>query len=541
MVDSRASAISARIGSFVRTPMVVRTVAAAIGGVLMWAAFPPRNLWFLGIASFAVLALSLKDVPRFRDGFLYGFAYGLGFFLPLLPWIGVYVGPLPWVALAVVMSLYTGLFGVLAVRLIRLPAWPLWFALAWVTVEWARSSFPFGGFPWGRAAFGQVGGPMLSLASLGGAPLVSFALALTGAGLAAVVTWAVAAPRQWTRLIPALIMTLVTPIVAALLWPSVDSRNDSDDQITIAAIQGNVPRLGLDFNSQRRAVLDNHVRETIALAAAVRAGEQPRPDLVIWPENASDIDPTVNEDAAEQITMASVAIDAPILVGTLVQNPDGRPTNTVLVWDGRQASDGLQIQGRYDKQIIQPFGEYLPWRSFFTHFSSYAASAGNFKPGSGPGVVEVETYTGKSVTVGISTCWEIAFDRSARKAVQSGAEFLAVPTNNATFGRTQMTYQQLAMSQLRAVEHGRAVVVAATTGVSAIVAPDGHTTARSGFFEPAMMVESIPLHTDQTIATKVGPWPERLAVLLTVCGFLFLVVPGIRLRGWSKEEHGDGA
>jgi len=516
-------------------------VAAAIGGLLMWAAFPPRDLWFLGIVSLMVLALSLKDVTRYRDGFLYGFAYGLGFFLPLLPWVGVYVGPLPWVALAVVMSLYTGVFGVLAIRLLRLPAWPLWFALAWVTVEWARSSFPFGGFPWGRAAFGQLGGPMVSLASLGGAPLVSFAVALTGAGLAAVLRWALTAPRQWNRLVPALIMTLLTPIVAAFLWPSVDARNSSDNEITVAAIQGNVPRLGLDFNDQRRAVLDNHVRETMALAAAVQAGEQPKPDIVIWPENASDIDPTTNEDAAEQITMASIAVDAPILVGTLVRNPDGRPTNTVLVWDGRKASDGTQIQGRYDKQIIQPFGEYLPWRSFFTHFSSYAESAGNFKPGTGPGVVDVETNSGKTVRVGVSTCWEIAFDRSARKAVLSGAEFLSVPTNNATFGRTQMTYQQLAMSQLRAIEHGRAVVVAATSGVSAIVAPDGHTTVRSGFFEPAMLVETIPLHTDETVATTIGPWPERLAVLLTVCGFLFLVVQGIRLRGWSKEEHGDGA
>jgi apolipoprotein N-acyltransferase len=338
----------------------------------------------------------------------------------------------------------------------------------------------------------------------------------------------------------AVILVVLTPVVAAALWPSVTDRNTSDDTIVVAAIQGNVPRLGLDFNDQRRAVLDNHVRETVRLADAVKAGDAPQPSIVLWPENASDIDPTVNEDAAEEITAASAAVGAPILVGTLVRNPDGRPTNTVLVWDGRRGN-GEQIRGRYDKQIIQPFGEYLPWRSFFTHFSSYADQAGNFKAGTGPGVVEVETAGGKTVTVGVSTCWEIAFDRSARKAVESGAQFLSVPTNNATFGRTQMTYQQLAMSQLRAVEHGRAVVVAATSGVSAIIAPDGHTTSRSGFFEPATLEGSIPLHTDKTIATRIGPWPERLAVLLGVCAFLVLLVPGIRFGGWSKEEHGDGA
>jgi apolipoprotein N-acyltransferase len=381
---------------------------------------------------------------------------------------------------------------------------------------------------------------MLSLASIGGAPLVSFAVALTGAALASVVTALLHRPVGWRPVGVAVVLAVLTPVIAAALWPSVTDRNTSDDTIVVAAIQGNVPRLGLDFNDQRRAVLDNHVRETLRLADAVKAGEAPQPSIVLWPENASDIDPTANEDAAEEITAASAAVGAPILVGTLVRNPDGRPTNTVLVWDGRRG-DGDQIRGRYDKQIIQPFGEYLPWRSFFTHFSSYADQAGNFKAGTGPGVVEVETAGGKTVTVGVSTCWEIAFDRSARKAVRSGAQFLSVPTNNATFGRTQMTYQQLAMSQLRAVEHGRAVVVAATSGVSAIIAPDGHTTSRSGFFEPATLEGSIALHTDNTIATEVGPWPERLAVLLGVCAFLVLLVPGIRFGGWSKEEHGDGA
>lgn len=533
--------LPARLAAVATRPWVIRTAVSIAGGVLMWAAFPPRNLWFLGILSLALLAGALNGVARFRDGFWYGFVYGLGFFLPLLPWIGVYVGPLPWVALAIVLSLYTGLFGVLAVRTTTLPVAPVWFALTWVAVEWARSSFPFGGFPWGRAAFGQIGGPMLSLASVGGAPMVSFGVALTGAALTALVGALLHSPRRWQSLVLPLVLALVAPVIAGALWPNVDSRNTSDDEITVAAIQGNVPRLGLDFNSQRRAVLDNHVRETLRLAEAVKSGDVEQPDIVIWPENASDIDPTTNEDAAKEITSASLAINAPIMVGTLVENPDGRPTNTVLVWDGRRAIDGQQIQGRYDKHIIQPFGEYLPWRSFFTHFSSYAEQAGNFKAGTGPGVVEVEGSDGKSVTVGVSTCWEIAFDRSARGAVRSGAEFLSVPTNNATFGRTQMTYQQLAMSQLRAVEHGRAVVVAATSGVSSIIGPDGHSISRSGFFEPAALVNTIPLHTSQTIATTIGPWPERLAVLLAICAFLFLLAPGVRFRGWSKEEHGDGA
>ena len=88
----------------------------------------------------------------------------------------------------------------------------------------------------------------------------------------------------------------------------------------------------------------------------VEAGTLPRPDLVLWPENASDISPMANADAAQEITDASVSVGAPIVFGTLLADgPEGRPTNTVLVWDQQRGP-----VDRYDKHIIQPFGEYLP-------------------------------------------------------------------------------------------------------------------------------------------------------------------------------------
>ena len=144
-----------------------------------------------------------------------------------------------------------------------------------------------------------------------------------------------------------------------------------------------MPRLGLDFNAQRRAVLDNHVRETLRLADDVRAGRAPQPTVVIWPENSSDIDPIANRDAADQIGVAADAIRAPILVGAVVAAPgytqdDPQATNTVIVWD--------PVGGpgeRHDKKIVQPFGEYLPWRGFFRLLSSFADRAGYFVPGVG--------------------------------------------------------------------------------------------------------------------------------------------------------------
>jgi apolipoprotein N-acyltransferase len=283
-----------------------------------------------------------------------------------------------------------------------------------------------------------------------------------------------------------------------------------DPSITVAAIQGNVPRLGLEFNAQRRAVLDNHVRETMRLAEDVREGRAPQPAFVIWPENSSDIDPLANPDAASQITAASEAIHAPILVGAVVAAPgytrdNPAASNSVIVWDGANGPGE-----RHDKQIIQPFGEYLPWRGFFKHLSSYADRAGYFVPGSGDGTVHAA-----GVTVGVTTCWEVIFDRAARESVLNGAQLLAVPSNNATFDEA-MSAQQLAFGRLRAVEHDRYVVVAGTVGISAVIAPDGRELVSTGFFEPAYLDVPIRLKSSLTPATRWGPSIEGLLVVVGV-------------------------
>lgn len=529
-----------------RVILLLRTCVAALAGIAMWAAFPPRNLWFLAVVSLGLLAAVLGGGrPRARTGLWLGFVFGLAFFVPLLPWIGVYVGPLPWLALAGALSVYTALFGLVAVISMRLPVPPIWFTLSWLLVEAVRSAFPFGGFPWGRAAFSQVDGPLLPLASVAGAPGLSAAVALLGASTAWLCQVMIRAIRDGehhgrrtvrTAAI-AVVLALIGPVAAIALTPDTVDRNVASSSVRVAAVQGNVPRLGLDFNAQRRAVLDNHVRQTELLAAAVRAGTADQPDFVAWPENASDISPLTNPDAAAEITAASVSVGAPILVGTLVMNPDGRHTNTVLVWDQQRGP-----VDRYDKHIIQPFGEYLPWRGFFRLFSSYADLAGDFRPGSGSSTLTVPGRSGP-VQVGVSTCWEVAFDRSARKAVDDGAQILYIPTNNATFGRTEMTYQQLAMSQVRAVEHGRATVVAATSGVSAIIDPDGMITQESGIFTPAVLSSQLPLHDDRTLATRLGDWPMTVAVVISVIGFLFALTRHTRfsLRSLSRVSTDGGA
>ena len=271
-----------------------------------------------------------------------------------------------------------------------------------------------------------------------------------------------------------------------------------EPSVNVAAVQGNVPRLGLEFNAQRRAVLDNHVRETLQLAEDVRAGRAPQPLFVIWPENSSDIDPLANPDAASRSRSRRRRSRRRSWSAACSRRRATRPTTRCRP---TRSSSGIPQTGpgdRHDKQIVQPFGEYLPWRSFFKHLSPYADRAGYFVPGSGTGVVHAA-----GVPIGVTTCWEVIFDRAPREAVRNGAQLLAVPSNNATFNEA-MSAQQLAFARLRAVEHDRYVIVAGTTGISAVIAPDGRVLARTGFFEPAYLDMPIRLKTQLTRRDAVG-------------------------------------
>jgi apolipoprotein N-acyltransferase len=521
---------------------------AIVAGLALCMSFPPVGWWYLAIAAFATLAwLLMRESTTLAGGFGYGFLFGLAFYLPLLPWISGLVGAFPWIMLAAMEALFPALFGLAAIAVRRLSGWPFWFAAVWAAVEWLKSTVPFGGFPWGIVGFSQTDGPLLAIAQLGGAPLLSFAVVLVGFSLAAVTFEVV----KWWRhndesqkgappavVLPGVCISAVL-LTTALAWPHVRHSGvgaGDDPAITIAAIQGNVPRLGLEFNAQRRAVLDNHVRETAQLADDVRAGRAPQPIVVFWPENSSDIDPLANPDARDEISIAAADVKAPILVGGVVAadgySPDNPvATNSVIVWNPATGP-----ADRHDKKIVQPFGEYLPWRGFFRHLSSFADRAGYFVPGDGNGVVNAA-----GVPIGVTTCWEVIFDRAARESVLNGAQLLAVPSNNATFTQA-MSEQQLAFGRLRAIEHDRYVVVAGTTGISAIIAPDGRELAHTAFFEPAYLDMQVRLKTQLTLATRWGPEIQGLLVVLGVAAVIAAILHnGSFVRRLGRRSNDKGA
>ncbi len=486
-------------------------VGLVLGAVLALA-FPPYGWWPLAPLVVAMSTLLVRP-DQVRRALLLGLGTGVGFFLVLLRWMQV-VGTDAWIALSVLEACFFALlFGGLA--LVRgLPWWPVWAACLWVLCDLAREYLPFGGFPWGRLAFAQAESPYRALASLGGPAALTFTVSLTGALLAA----AVAGNRLASRAALAL-AAVALPGLGLLLPLPVDGPTT-----TLAVIQGNVPTSGLDAFGQRQAVLDNHARATRRLAAEIAAGRAPRPALVIWPENASDLDPYADPGAAAVIQGAVDAVGVPVLVGAVITNPADPATvlNVGILWAPTgSASPGPGQQ--YAKRHPVPFGEYLPFRSQLSRvIKRFDRIPRDFAAGSEPGL-----FTVGQLRIGDVICFEVAYDQLVRDVLAESAQVLVVQTNNATYGRTGQPEQQFAMARLRAIETGRSVVVAATSGISGVIAPDGVVVAGSREFETWTYNGPVTTRTQTSVASRVGAGPERIVGIL---GVVALVAATVRRR-----------
>ena len=532
--------------------VVARVLLAVVGGALLAAAFPPLGWWWVAPLAVAALTASTVTTKRTRGAFGLGVLGGATFFLFLLSWIRI-LGPDAWIALAVVCALWFGLLGVLTRVLVRLPYWPVWVAGAWIVQEALRDRIPYGGFPWGRLAYSQGDAPTVSFASLAGAALVTFVVALAGALLCwaalRLVGWnpaaAIRVPSESSRAprlgpttsaIGAVPLAIGLCLVGIAIPRPVDGQSEGGPaSARVALIQGSVPGSGLNAMAERRAVLNNHVRETQRLAAQVVAGEVPAPELVIWPENSTDIDPLNDRAAREAISSAAGAIGVPILVGAVVRSPStpGTLWNVGIVWDPVTGPGDY-----YVKRHPVPFGEYIPGRSVLQRFiSRFDQVPYDFSPGDQPGVLQV----GPALLADV-ICFEIAYDDVVRDAVLAGGRAISVQTNNATYttdepGGAAQSEQQAAMSQVRAVEHGRAVMIAATSGITAYIDPAGEVVEQAPLLEASSLVVDVPLRDSFTIADRVGHWPEWLVFLIVIGGVSLSV---IRHRRAEPQNLGSG-
>lgn len=519
--------------------------AAAAGGFALDLANPGVSAWPLVFPAIALMLVSWWH-QRAGLGLLAGAVAGAAFWFPQLGWLTLYLGPIPWLGLGAVMTAWVALQGWLTglatrgiaalgaragagARAIRwvIPSQAVAPAAIWVLRESVQGSWPYGGFPWGRIAVVFAETPFGPLASwLGFAGLSGIAVLACAAIVA--VLWGPLAVRRAHRLGEAAHgnpnrPVTVAPGIGNLAGPGAlggvgaalavalgfsalalvpPAGLEHTGELRVAAIQGN-SKSGIFDDRENGDVYADHVTATEELLDELESSGD-AVDVIVWPENAGEFGLTENPLRGREVALLSQRAGAPIVVGTVLRDADGTFTNSSVVWGPRGQEDPLSAT-RYDKRFPVPFAEYMPNRDFFHAIVPDLVDLVQleYEVGEREPVLPLDTPSGE-LLAGVAICFDIIFDEQAVRMVGDGAGVILAPTNNADFGRTDESVQQLQIARLRAIETGRVVVNTSTVGTSRIIAADGTDLDGLEPFTRGAMVATAPLVSGETPALRFG-------------------------------------
>ena len=478
---------------------LLRISAAIAGGFISSLAFPRENIPALIFVSVALLSISVRGL-RFWSAWFLGFIGGAAFYLSQIEWLSLYLGPVPWLALSILEALIFA-FGLATVAIIwgwldrKVPGSSHWkptlislaIATIWTAREWISISFPYGGFPWSRLSQTQSDTYLADWVFIGGLGLLTFVVAFVAVQ---VLVWIVDFGYQRSKPKFASIFLVSAALLAPLLInPGTQAEEGT---VTIGAVQGNA-NAGLFSNETPGKILQNHLDATELLKDSELYEDL---ELVVWPENASDLSPFSSNRARAAITnLVDKEIKSPLVFGTITERGD-EVFNSSILWLPETGPVDY-----YDKKRPVPFAEYVPNRDFWYQLAPdlIGLVSRGYTFGTRDGIFEL----GKQ-KYGALICFEIAIDDIGRDLVADGAQIILSQTNNADFGRSDETYQQAAFARLRAIETGRYVVNISTVGVSAIYASDGKIVDEIPTFEPGAMIEELPLRSSITPAMRLG-------------------------------------
>lgn len=509
-----------------------RPSVALLGGLLAGPALPRAGIWPLIFASVGMLIWSVRRVG-FWAGFGIGFIGGAAFYASQSVWMSAYLGPEPWLALAVLEGIIFG-FGMGAIALIwrnhdsnasRLGIWdkPLLItalALAWVAREWLSGHLPYGGYQWSRLGQPVVGTVFERWAFWGGISAVSLAVAIVAITAFVIIDSLLASAKTlgstnlgiWKRS-KAPTLAIMIPALVAILVPIFtvvpNGQNGQSRLVKVAAVQGNA-NAGLFANPIPGSILAKHARESNRLSKDPNAKNL---DFVVWPENASDQDPLTNPMAALQIyRVSNQLLKSPLFVGAVTWKGN-LAFNSVLLFDPNKSEVAF-----YNKRRPVPFAEYVPDRPFWYSLAPDLIGLINhgFTAGNRAGIFQVSDYK-----VGSLICFEIGIDDLSHDLVSNGAQIILSQANNSDFGHTDETFQQESLARLQAIATGRSVVHVSTVGVTELILPNGQITQQIPAFKPGYVLGKLPLSTYLTPAMRFYGWADVLALASTSI-FLFM-------------------
>jgi apolipoprotein N-acyltransferase len=398
-----------------------------------------------------------KTNRHFTSVFVFAFVFNA----IALHWSSTFVGSLPWIILAFGLSLFYLPLKFATRR--GMATYPLIFLL----MEEIRNYFPFGGFGWMRLAYSQPDAIYSKIAAVGGSPALSAIVLLISLFIFFI-------SQKKFSVIPLIpVLFLFIPIQLQITGTT-----------SVLMIQGNVPEYGLDFNSRAKAVFNNHLKLT-----QEELKKDDKVDFVLWPENAVDVDPFANNDVSDALN----SIEKPLIIGAVLGKGE-KLLNTSILWDKNQP----QV---YIKQHLTPFGEYVPLRSLARIVSPLVDRVKDFEPGDGSN----STFSIDDAIIAPVICFELIDDGILHNAAKK-SNLLAVQTNSATFGMSAESAQQLSITRVRAIEHGRNIVSVSTTGYSAVIDYKGKVLQKTSMGTAESIRTDVELMAGKTPRDKFGRW-----------------------------------
>lgn len=425
-------------------------------------------------------------------GLLYWIVYVLGHYGNLPFWLTV---PL-LLLLAFYMSLYLAAFSWLTWQL-RGQTCLVWLApMAWVGLDWLRGCL-FTGFPWQDLGYSQYQSPILiQVADLCGHHGVTFLIVMTNVLLT--LAWRnlpekLRHPsRPSLSVLAALLLLVLAGGYSLVRYNQIEREMATADQLKVAVVQGNIDQDDKWLPHLQETTLSKY------LLLSRRELQANKPDLLVWPETAM---PFYLADSSELLTLGTLtgANHTNILTGAPHREyspGQARPSyfNSAFLID-----DQGRLAGRYDKEHLVPFGEYVPLKKAFFFLGPLVQAVADFSPGDKPQPIPCH-----NTKLGVLICFESIFPDLARRQTEAGAGLLVNLTNDAWYGRSSAPWQHLAMAVFRAVENRRSLARAANTGVSGFIDPLGRLHQLSPLFVDYSGYRELPLlHTD-TVFVNLG-------------------------------------
>jgi len=433
-----AAAIAGAIAMALAFPKVALPVLAPLGAVgVFWAWFgvaPMRAFWIGWAAGTAYFAISFSWFAESVGALVAPF----GFVLVLLPaLIDGFLG--------------FALAGFLVASLARRSSsayMPAAAAAAFACTEWFRAE-GIGelAVPFANLGYSQVATPLAAFAPFVGTYGITFAVCVIGAYGARALRTGVAGPT--------LVAWVATAGLAGLALAGRPTRYLPAPTFRVAAIQGNIAQ-SVKFRPEAfPKAVDRYTALTLRAAAF-------RPRLVVWPETVIPVELDRLPAVSARFGALARRIGATLVVGTLATAPKNGAYNALYVYGPSGA-----LAHVYRKRLLVPFAEHLPYPWLFASLP-WAHEVSHLEPGDGPGLFEAG-----GVRIAPAICWEADFSALVAGDVRAGAQTLAISTDDAWFGTTAGPYAHVEIARMRALETGRWVVRAASTGVSAIIEPGG--------------------------------------------------------------------